>query len=61
MGEWVALIVVVLKVFLLLVNKMKETPAEKRREALVDLDRAMALADSKKDLRELSKWLGEKL
>jgi len=59
-AEWISLVVMALKFFLVLMDKMSKTPSEKRRQALAELDIAMAKADDKKDLSNLSKWLGSK-
>jgi len=59
--EWLALISTVLKFSMILIEKMVKTPAEKRRASLDSLDRAMQTAKDKKDLRDLSEWLGGKL
>jgi hypothetical protein len=40
---------------------IQDTPAEKRREVLAELDAAITKARDKNDLRDLSKWLGGKL
>lgn len=40
-----------------LIDKYKKTPSEKRRESLAQLDAALENA-YKKDLTDLSKWLG---
>ncbi len=60
-SEWVALFVSVLKVALILIEKMQKTPSEKRREALADFDKAIELAKKSKDLRDISKHIGGKL
>jgi hypothetical protein len=60
-ADWLALIVTVLKFTLTLMDKLKATPAEKRRASLGDLDRALDKAKDTKDLRDLSMWLGRRL
>jgi len=42
------------------ITTMKKTPAEKRRESLIDFDKAMDKAN-KNDLGDLSKWFGKRL
>ncbi len=49
------------KVFLIIFEKQKSTPPEKRRESLSKLDTAVEKANDKKDLGDLSEWLGGNL
>lgn len=51
---------VVLKFAIMIIEKTRKTPAEKRRESLAALDKAIE-ESHKKDLRDLSKWLGSRL
>lgn len=59
--EWLALLSTVLKFAMLVAEKMSKTPSEKRRASLEAFDRAIQKAKDKKDLRELSEWLGGRL
>lgn len=59
--EWLALISTVLKFAMILVEKMTKTPSEKRRASLDNLDRAITKARERRDLSDLSEWLGGRL
>lgn len=43
------------------VDSIKKTPAEKRRDALIEFDNAIKLAKEKNNLTDLSKWFGKRL
>jgi hypothetical protein len=58
--EILAILASVLKFASFLIDKYKKTPAESRRESLALLDRAIENAH-KKDLTDLSKWMGGRL
>lgn len=57
--EALAILASVLKFASFLIDKYKKTPSEKRRESLAQLDVAIEAAH-KKDLTDLSKWLGNR-
>ena len=61
MSEILTIIGLAIKLAVLIFDKNKETPSEKRREELSKLDDAIELAKEKKDLTEVSKWLSTKL
>jgi hypothetical protein len=58
--EILAILGTVLKFAGFLIDKYKKTPSEKRRDSLSELDKAIEEAH-KKDLRDLSKWIGGRL
>jgi hypothetical protein len=58
-SEILSIIAAISKFSSLLIDKYKKTPSEKRRESLSQLDAALENA-YKKDLTDLSKWLGSK-
>ena len=60
-SEWVAFLSALVRFGLILFEKMHKTPNEKRREALADFDKAIEKAETTKDLRDLSNFLGKKL
>lgn len=58
----VSLVSLCLKLFLVMYEKLKQTPAEERRKALADFDTAIRQSEKDlKDLRDYSKWLGRRL
>lgn len=59
-AEILAILGTVLKFTTMLMEKYKKTPAENRRESLALMDRAIENAH-KKDLTDLSKWIGGRL
>ena len=61
MTEILTIIGLALKLAVIIFDKNKATPSEKRREELSKLDSAIELAKEKKDLTEVSKWLSTKL
>ena len=42
-------------------KKWQKTPDQKRRESLVQLDKALKKAKEEHDLKDLSKWMGKRL
>lgn len=60
-ADWLALIVTVLKFTMILMDKMTRTPSEKRRASLGAIDRALEKAKDKRDLTDVSDWLGGRL
>jgi len=50
-----------LKIILMIVEGLKKTPKEQRRESLGQLDQAFKKVKQEKDLTELSEWLGKRL
>jgi uncharacterized membrane protein (DUF106 family) len=56
-----AFIGLVLKLALIVYENVKQTPVEKRREAMAEFDEALNKAREKKDLGDLSKWFGKRL
>ena len=61
MAEILSILSLALKLAVIIFDKNKATPSEKRREELSKLDDAITLAKEKKDLTEVSKWLSTKL
>ena len=58
--EILAIVATIFKFAALLIERYKNTPAEKRRESLANMDKALELS-KQKDLTDLSKWMGSKL
>jgi hypothetical protein len=58
--DWIGFLGALIKLVVLLVDRYRKTPNERRREALADFDKALEAAQ-KDDLTLLSKWLGKKL
>jgi len=52
---------VLFKIVLMIMEALKKSPSESRREALAQLDQAFKKVKEKKDLTELSRWLGRRL
>lgn len=50
-----------LKLIMMIVEGLRKTPGEKRRESLAELDKALKLAKDKNNLKELSTWFGKRL
>lgn len=50
-----------LKIIMMVIEAMKKSPKEKRRQVLAELDSAFKKAKETKDVRDLSKWLGKRL
>lgn len=50
-----------LQIVLMIIEGLNKSPKEQRREALAELDQAFKNAKLKKDLTELSAWLGKRL
>ena len=61
MTEIIAIISMAIKLAILIFEKTKTSEAEVRREALSKLDQAIEKAKVDKDMRDLSKWIGERL
>jgi hypothetical protein len=57
-AEIFSFIGLVLKLALIVFEKIQKTPAEKRAKELADFDAALSTAKEKKDLRGISEWLG---
>jgi len=58
--EILAIIATVFKFAALLIERYKNTPAEKRRESLASMDKALELS-KQKDLTDISTWMGGRL
>jgi hypothetical protein len=56
---WLEFFGILLKFAFVLYERMKKTPSEARRADLAEVDAAMLKAKEKKDLRDLSAWLGK--
>jgi hypothetical protein len=59
--DYVALAVTLLKLFLIMYEKLQKTPPEERRKTLAEFDASVEKAKQTKDLRDLSKWFGRRL
>lgn len=46
---------------LFVAKKMQKTPAERRRAALVDLEKALNKAKTEHTVEDLSNWIGKRL
>jgi hypothetical protein len=56
-----SLLPVVLKLFLMLLEKTKDMPEEERKEVLQELDQSIDKASKEHDTSELEKWIGTRL
>jgi len=61
MADILTVLTLAFKIIMLILDKTVKTATEERRKALSDLDSAIELAKQKKDMTEISKWLGERL
>lgn len=59
--DYVTLAVSLLKLFLIMYEKLQKTPPEERRKSLADFDASIETSKKAKDLRDLSKWFGRRL